>query len=886
MNTSRYRSLFVALALAAFSFGGLLQGCGGGTSAPAAPADTPAPTLTITGTSTTVTKDPVTLTFLFSEDVGTSFTASDVSVTNGTAASSATKTDATHYTLVVTPAVGSAGTLLVSVAAGAFSDVAGNPSTVTATASQPYDTQAPTVVITGTSSTATRLPLTLTFTFSEDVGTSFTASDVTVTNGTAATSVTRTDATHCTLVVTPPINSVGTMQISVPVGSFTDLASNANSAVASTSQAYDTTIAVAPTFPVFTDAYASGVTFAPFGGSVNAVTVDSTVFHSGTASLKVVVPGGTAYTGGALVPATPQNLSAFNAVTFWAKASVGPVTLNVAGLGNNPYTSTTHSAESTGLPLTTSWAKYTIPIPVSAKATAMDGLFHFAEGPEDGAYTIWLDDIQYETLTGNATPTITGVTVTWTPIPIVAGSTSQLNPGSNTIAYSYPVLPNNGNLYNVGWGYFTLASSNPSVAAVSATGLVTALAAGTTNITGALGALTASGQAVITVSAATLPGPTALPSLPAPPSGSSVISLYSSMTGGFVGSTVVDKHANVQSWIAPWSGGTGGTLFPVTVAGVTANPRQYTMTNAANYVGISLIPDNSPAAPNLVTTNEIDISAMTHFHVDFWTPDEATNLQFKLVDGGADGQINPGYNGILLLRPDTTPALATGHWVSCDVAIDNTGFGAGGNNFPGGNAIGLKHFAQLVIIAAGGGHVYIDNLYFWGPAGGGGGGTPAAPTTLAATPALAAASVIALHTSSGVYTPITGITWNPNWNQASTLADATVATKTVKLLTMASNGSAIYQGVDFSGTAQNITSKPKLHLDYWTGNGQDLSITAIASTTTLPTEAPISIGAITKNGWTSVDVDFSAVSGISSTIQLKITANTAGIFYLDNIYFH
>ena len=156
------------------------------------------------------------------------------------------------------------------------------------------------------------------------------------------------------------------------------------------------------------------------------------------------------------------------------------------------------------------------------------------------------------------------------------------------------------------------------------------------------------------------------------------------------------------------------------------------------------------------------------------------------------------------------------------------------------------------------------------------------PTTLPSTPALAASAVIALHTSSGTYTPISGITWNPGWGQASTLVDATVATKTVKLLTMASNGSAIYQGVDFAGNAQNISTKSKLHLDYWTGNGQDLSITVITG----GTEVPISIGSVTKGGWTSVDVNFSAVSGISSIIQLKFTANTAGIFYLDNIYFH
>ena len=240
MNTFRIRTLFVTLALLAFSLGGLLMGCGGSASAPAAPKDTIAPTLAISGTSATVTKDPVTLTFIFSEDVGSSFTASDVTVTNGTAAAAVTKVDATHYTLVVTPAAGSAGTMTISVAAGAFSDVASNASAAAATATQAYDTQAPTVAITGTSATVARGAVTLTFTFSEDVGTSFAASDVTVTNGTAAASVTKVDATHYTLVVTPTSGTVGTLGASVAIGAFADVVGNASTAAATASQVFDT----------------------------------------------------------------------------------------------------------------------------------------------------------------------------------------------------------------------------------------------------------------------------------------------------------------------------------------------------------------------------------------------------------------------------------------------------------------------------------------------------------------------------------------------------------------------------------------------------------------------------------------------------------------------
>ncbi len=52
--------------------------------------------------------------------------------------------------------------------------------------------------------------------------------------------------------------------------------------------------------PIFTDAYATGITFEGFGGAVNALSIDNTVFQSGTASLKIAVPA-PGYTGGALV---------------------------------------------------------------------------------------------------------------------------------------------------------------------------------------------------------------------------------------------------------------------------------------------------------------------------------------------------------------------------------------------------------------------------------------------------------------------------------------------------------------------------------------------------------------------------------------------------------
>ena len=142
----------------------------------------------------------------------------------------------------------------------------------------PADTVAPTLAISSSAagSTATGA-ITFTFTFSEDVGTSFTSEDVVVTGGTAAATVTRVDATHYTLVVTPTANASGTVAVSVAAAKFSDIANNANSATAALDQAYNTVVAVSGktgtcTVSTCIDFSAAGIGFGPFenqgGGTV------------------------------------------------------------------------------------------------------------------------------------------------------------------------------------------------------------------------------------------------------------------------------------------------------------------------------------------------------------------------------------------------------------------------------------------------------------------------------------------------------------------------------------------------------------------------------------------------------------------------------------------
>lgn len=137
----------------------LLAACGGGggdATPPAGSTDTTPPTVLITDSvSATTASGDVTFTFTFSEDIGSSFNAAAVSVTGGTKGTF-TLVNRTSATLVVSPTPNSTGTISVNVAAGAYSDTAGNANTATATATQAFDTTTP--VVAGSTGTCTAAP--------------------------------------------------------------------------------------------------------------------------------------------------------------------------------------------------------------------------------------------------------------------------------------------------------------------------------------------------------------------------------------------------------------------------------------------------------------------------------------------------------------------------------------------------------------------------------------------------------------------------------------------------------------------------------------------------------------------------------------------------------
>ena len=196
-----------------------------GSLSPALPIDTKLPTVAIaTSQARLKSGDTALLTFTLGE-ASADFTADDVAVTGGTLSNFTGS--ATSYTATFTPTANFVGTGTVTVAAGKFTDVAGNTNLAGALSpTLAIDTKPPTVVITSSLQTLKAgTTATITFRLSES-STTFTAADLIVTGGMVTNFA--GSGTNYTAKFTPTANFTGTGTVSVLAGKFTDAAGNAN----------------------------------------------------------------------------------------------------------------------------------------------------------------------------------------------------------------------------------------------------------------------------------------------------------------------------------------------------------------------------------------------------------------------------------------------------------------------------------------------------------------------------------------------------------------------------------------------------------------------------------------------------------------------------------
>lgn len=590
---------------------------------------------------------------------------------------------------------------------------------------------------------------------------------------------------------------------------------------------------------IFIDSFGEGVSFLAFAGSkTDAVQFDATERFRGTASLRVTVPvaddpsGG--FAGGAFTSNVVRDLTSYNALTFWAKASTA-ATLNTAGLGNDNSGTSKFIAEASALPLSTSWTKYVLPIPLATKLDREAGLFFFAEGAEQSvSYNIWFDEMQFENL-GTLTsprPSITTQTVNGEVGSTLTVQGAQVTfdvGGSDQTMVAAP-------------GYFTFTSSDPSVATANEDGAILFVGAGSATITASLGGTPADGTVTVNVAA---PPSVAAPT-PEVPS-EDVVSLFS---GAYT-------DATVDTWSAVWD---NADVSDAQIAG--DDVKKY---------------DNLVLAGIEFTSQPVDASEMTDLHLDLWTQD-ASSFSLKLVDFGANGVFGGGDDSEhdIVLNEGSSPALTTGSWNSLDIPL---------SAFAGLQSRG--NLAQIVITSASP-TIYLDNFFFFKKA-------RQEPDVGAPTPTRPSSAVISLF--SDRYDDVPVSTWSAEWDNAD-VADVAIAGNNAKLYTGLVFAGIEFKAPTVDATAMthlhmdiwtpDSTDPPadfRIKLvdvgangDF--GGGDDVEHEIALTSTTNP--------ALGTGTWVGLDVPLADFAGLVTRGHLAQMIITGGLstVYVDNVYFY
>lgn len=600
---------------------------------------------------------------------------------------------------------------------------------------------------------------------------------------------------------------------------------------------------------VFIDGFTGGLEYAAFGGSdVTAFDTDTEIQYRGTTSMRFSVPDfespAGAYAGGAFFLETGRNLTGYNVLSFWARASQ-PATLDEVGFGN--YLEANENIVSVnGLAMTTNWQKYYVPIPDASRLTQERGLLYYSEGPEDGrGYTFWIDEVRFENL---GTITRGGSQIFNGEDQNVTTEIGAVFSSNGLAVFNLPTGVNQS--VNVAPSYFTYNTSDASVATVDANGTVTVIGSGVAVITASLGeeesvgslTINSTGQAVRPATPA--PTPMALPN--------DVISIYSNeytnepvdfLNGFWEFSTTQSEEIQVD----------GDDIF------------RYSQ---LNFVGIQF------------TAPTIDITSTNRMHMDIWTPDATgPGAEFKilLVDLGPDNSFGGDDDSS---HEVTIPAsmLTTEEWISIDLPL---------SDFPG--LTSRSNLAQIVL-SGNLPNIFMDNLYFYNGDPGTGGGDDE-PAMAAPTPTQAASDVISLF--SDAYADVPVDTWRTDWSEGNFM-DVMVEGNATKQYTSVS-----FVGIETVNNQIDASGMTHFSLDLWSPNATAFRLKLVDFGPNGvfdedggdDTEHEIDFGAPANDEWVSYDIplsDFTGLTNRSNIAQYIIVAEPTGgaTVFVDNVYFY
>ncbi len=425
---------------------------------------------------------------------------------------------------------------------------------------------------------------------------------------------------------------------------------------------------------IFTDSpidLGSNFYFPYTGSKPSAWSVDENEGYESAASMRIDVPNNNdpegTYAGAILrVDGPGRDLTEFDALTFWAKATQG-VVIGEIGFGQD-FGLNKYEVSETDVSLSTDWQKYIIPIPDPSKLFDERGMFWYSAGTQNtggNAYAFWIDELKFEKLgtIGQPRPAIVNgedlVQDAFIGLSLqLKGLTQTFNLGSGL-----------NKTVNAAPSYFDFSSSDPSLVFIDQFGVITANN-GSAVITATLGAVETEGSLTInTVGGFNLaPIPTRDPS--------NVISIFS------------DSYTNV----------------PVDFFNGYWEPYQTTLSsdfvvdgnNMIHYTDFNFV-GNQFANPT------VDATEYSNVHVNIYLPEEPSNLDFLItvrdfgadqVDGGGDDS----FKQLFFDGDDFEPGV----WSTLEFSIAS---------MQTRNNIGLIIYENINGSSLT--ELYVDNIYFY-----------------------------------------------------------------------------------------------------------------------------------------------------------------------------
>ncbi|MDO9073077.1 MAG: hypothetical protein Q7U73_07410 [Rubrivivax sp.] len=127
---------------------------------------------------------------------------------------------------------------------------------------------------------------------------------------------------------------------------------------------------------------------------------------------------------------------------------------------------------------------------------------------------------------------------------------------------------------------------------------------------------------------------------------------------------------------------------------------------------------------------------------------------------------------------------------------------------------------------------------------------------------------------------VTGLDTFPVWGQSPPAVGTQPTLAGNKVLKYVFG--ALYQGIAWAGSPQDVSGKGNLHLDFFSPDITSVKVSIISAG-----KENFVTKTVTPGSWNAVDIDMAlyTVPDKTAIIQIKLEPNVAGTLYVDNIYF-